>query len=60
MQTIRLNVDALEIASFTTTKETTGVRALAPTDFCTAGMCGSGISETDGVFQCKSCGPCCQ
>lgn len=60
MQTIRLNVDALEVSSFTTTKAHAAGRAEAPTDFCTlAGGCTSAVSETDGVRACKSCGPCC-
>lgn len=56
MQTIRLDVEALEVRSFATTKFEalkTDVRA-APTDFC-----GSAVSETNGVYICKSCGPCC-
>lgn len=60
MQTIRLNVEALEITSFTTTNEPVEVRALAPTDICSAPICTSAVSETDGIRQCKSCGPCCQ
>ena len=56
MQTIRLNLDALEINSFVTTsaKEFAVPRDAAPTDFC-----GSAVSETNGVYICKSCGPCC-
>lgn len=54
MPTIRLNVDALEIKSFaTTTQDATAENALAATTFCSA------VSETNGVFQCKTCGPCC-
>jgi hypothetical protein len=55
MQTIRLNVEALEVKSFTTTNfEALKGDQLAPTDFC-----GSAVSETNGVYICKSCGPCC-
>jgi hypothetical protein len=53
MQTIRLDVDALEIKSFATTKNA-AESELAPTTL------GSAVSETNGVYQCKSCGPCCQ
>lgn len=55
MQTIRLNVEALEVRSFATTQQQDRVKSeLAPTDFC-----GSAVSETNGVYICKSCGPCC-
>jgi hypothetical protein len=54
MQTIRLNVDAIEVKSFATTKHENLKSNLAPTDFC-----GSAASETNGVYICKSCGPCC-
>lgn len=54
MQTIRLNVDAIEVKSFTTTKHENLKSDLAPTGFC-----GSAVSETNGVNLCKSCGPCC-
>jgi hypothetical protein len=53
MQTIRLNVDALKVNSFTTTDDA-AQNAFAPTDL------GSAVSETDGVAICKSCGPCCR
>lgn len=56
MQTIRLNLEALEVNSFVTTatKQFTVPRNAAPTDFC-----GSAVSETNGYAICKSCGPCC-
>jgi hypothetical protein len=55
MRTIRLNVDALEIKSFITgAPDTAHARDMAPTYITSA------VSETDGMFQCKSCGPCCQ
>lgn len=54
MQTIRLDVDALEIRSFVTTKQDVGKSEMARTEFC-----GSAVSETNGVVLCKSCGPCC-
>jgi hypothetical protein len=57
MQTIQLNVDALKVISFTTTKNRAGGSVLARTEYCT--VLTSGVSETDGVFNCKSCGPCC-
>lgn len=53
MKTIQLNVDALEVRSFATTRD----EAPEPT---AAAYPTSAVSETDGVFQCKSCGPCCQ
>lgn len=53
MPTIRLNVDALQVSSFATTQDTAAEHALAGTQLCSA------VSETDGVVQCKSCGPCC-
>lgn len=53
MQTIRLDVDALEIRSFVTTKPEVVKGEMAPTDL------GSAVSETNGVYLCKSCGPCC-
>ena len=52
MQTIRLDVEALEIKSFVTTKKD-AAKSEAPTDL------GSAVSETNGVYLCKSCGPCC-
>jgi hypothetical protein len=52
VQKIILDVDKLEIRSFPTTDEDEG-GALA--DQIT-----SGVSETNGVYRCKSCGPCCQ
>lgn len=52
MQTIQLNVDALEVKSFVTTQVEAPQNALT---YIT-----SAVSETDGRFQCKSCGPCCQ
>ncbi|WP_420127635.1 hypothetical protein [Longimicrobium sp.] len=56
MRTIRLNVDALEVNSFTTSfPDPARGNAMAPTDYC-----GSAVSETNGVAICKSCGPCCQ
>ena len=54
MQTIRLDVEALEIKSFATTKQNVVKGDMAPTDL------GSAVSETNGVYLCKSCGPCCQ
>lgn len=54
MQTIQLNVDALKVHSFATTREDALDAAMAPTDI------GSAVSETNGVVICKSCGPCCQ
>jgi hypothetical protein len=52
MQTIRLDIDALEVRSFATTKhEANG--APDPADR-------SAVSATNGVVLCKSCGPCCQ
>ena len=57
MQTIRLNVDTLRVTSFPTTKNRAGGSVLARTEYCT--VLTSGVSETDGVFNCKSCGPCC-
>lgn len=53
MKTIQLDVDALEVRSFATTRDQ------AP-DLAAASYLTSAVSETDGVFQCKSCGPCCQ
>lgn len=53
-QAIRLDVDKLEVRSFITVKQDTARSELAPTDFC-----GSAVSETNGVYLCKSCGPCC-
>lgn len=53
MKTIRLNVEALEVSSFATTRDEAANDALARTTLCSA------VSETDGVVQCKSCGPCC-
>jgi hypothetical protein len=55
MQTIRLDVDKIEVRSFmTTTWQNAPRNEVAPTDFC-----GSAVSETNGVAICKSCGPCC-
>jgi hypothetical protein len=54
MKTIRLDVDALEIHSFATGEQDAGASGLAPSD-----LCGSAVSETNGVVNCKSCGPCC-
>ncbi len=54
MQTIRLNVDALEVKSFATTEQDETNSSLAESYITSA------VSETDGVRQCKSCGPCCQ
>jgi hypothetical protein len=53
MQTIRLNIEALEIRSFATTRGPAVKNEAAPTDI------GSAVSETNGVYICKSCGPCC-
>jgi hypothetical protein len=54
MRKIQLNPDALEVRSFSTTAlDTTPNQDVARTELCSA------VSETDGVFQCKSCGPCC-
>jgi hypothetical protein len=57
MQTIRLNVDALKVKSFTTTVNDPARAVLFATALCTT--IGSAVSETNGVYQCKSCGPCC-
>ncbi len=59
MKTIQLNVDALNVHSFTTTNAPfrAAENAFARTDYCT--QLTSGVSETDGVYNCKSCGPCC-
>lgn len=59
MKTIQLNVDALAVKSFTTLNTNFGAvqNAFARTDYCT--QLTSGVSETDGVYNCKSCGPCC-
>ena len=59
MKTIQLNVESLTVRSFTTTHATSRAveKAFARTDYCT--VLTSGVSETDGVFNCKSCGPCC-
>jgi hypothetical protein len=54
MQTLRLDVDALEIRSFATTEQDAANFEFAPSD-----LCGSAVSETNGVVICKSCGPCC-
>lgn len=54
MQTIQLNVDALKVSSFTTTSREVDQNAIARTE-----LCGSAVSETDGIAICKSCGPCC-
>ena len=55
MQTIRLNVDSLKIKSFVTSaSDKAGAADVAPTYITSA------VSETNGVYQCKSCGPCCQ
>ncbi len=54
MRKIQLNPDALEVRSFSTTAlDETPNQEMAGTTLCSA------VSETDGVFQCKSCGPCC-
>ena len=53
MQTIRLDVEALEVKSFATTKHEAANSDPDPADR-------SAISETNGVYLCKSCGPCCQ
>lgn len=52
MQTIRLNIDALKVSSFTT--QDGAQLTMLPTDI------GSAVSETDGIAICKSCGPCCR
>ena len=57
MKTIQLNIDTLQVHSFTTTSTHSAENALGRTAYCTAIT--SGVSETDGVFNCKSCGPCC-
>jgi hypothetical protein len=54
MKTIQLDIEALEVKSFSTTRHEDLTCDLAPTDFC-----GSAVSETNGVAICKSCGPCC-
>jgi hypothetical protein len=51
MQTIQLKLDALEVKSFVTTQVEAPQNA--PTYITSA------VSETDGVVNCKSCGPCC-
>lgn len=53
MQTIRLNIEALEVNSFATTKQVAANGAPDPADR-------SAVSATNGVVLCKSCGPCCQ
>lgn len=53
MKTIQLNVDALEVRSFATTRDE--AQQTAADSYLT-----SAVSETDGMVQCKSCGPCCQ
>lgn len=59
MKTIQLNVESLTVHSFTTSTATfrAAENVFARTDYCTALT--SGVSETDGVHNCKSCGPCC-
>jgi hypothetical protein len=60
MKSIQLNVDALTVHSFTTTTTSpfrAAENAFARTDYCTVAT--SGVSETNGVYNCKSCGPCC-
>jgi hypothetical protein len=57
MQTIRLNIDALNVKSFTTASKHALENVLARTEYCT--VLTSGVSATDGVYNCKSCGPCC-
>lgn len=54
MRKIQLNPDALEVRSFSTAAlDETPSQEMARTEFCSA------VSETNGVVQCKSCGPCC-
>ncbi|HYW12360.1 MAG TPA: hypothetical protein VE871_10385 [Longimicrobium sp.] len=59
MKSIQLNVDNLTVHSFMTTKATfrAAENAFARTDYCT--QLTSAVSETNGVYNCKSCGPCC-
>jgi hypothetical protein len=57
MQTIRLNIDALNVKSFATAGKHALENVLVRTEYCTALT--SAVSETNGVYNCKSCGPCC-
>lgn len=54
MKTMRLNLDALKVSSFATSRDVVVRTVAAPTD-----LCGSAVSATNGVAICKSCGPCC-
>lgn len=61
MRKIQLNVDTLEVKSFTTSADAVGTeeeRALIDGLRFITEM--SACSWTNGVAVCKSCGPCCQ
>ncbi|HEU0052435.1 MAG TPA: hypothetical protein VFQ39_04625 [Longimicrobium sp.] len=64
MKKIRLDLDTLEVASFSVSEEHEGeggtVHARQTIVVCSGhATCASACSETNGIAICKSCGPCC-
>lgn len=66
MKKIRLNVDVLKVQSYPTTGPewpeigTVHGQQQATVLVCSGQVtCASACSETNGMFACKSCGPCC-
>jgi hypothetical protein len=66
MRKIKLDLDALEIASFPTVGEGAGGHGTVhgwdqsgPATCLGQATCASACSWTNGAVACKSCGPCC-